>query len=315
MKQPITAPAFTLEAVDWQQQVPFSQRYGDRYHTASGARAQAMHVFLGGCGLPAAWQPAGAGHAPDPAGDDDERGDASRDATTGQPAGTPDCPEAWIILETGFGLGLNFLSTWAAWRATADRRPARLHFVSTEAHPVRADDLRRACRQTDPALQVLGERLASRWPLGNAFDSAPNRDGDGKAPVSAHLPDRISLDFDDDAIHLEILLGDAREQLDARLQREGPLGAHSVFLDGFDPHKNPVIWSPETLRAVARHCCPNARLATWSVARSVRDALQAAGFQVWKRPGLPPKRDCLAATLTGFDPSAPPQALAATDAR
>ncbi|MBF1263203.1 MAG: hypothetical protein HXM44_07525, partial [Lautropia mirabilis] len=48
------------------------------------------------------------------------------------------------------------------------------------------------------------------------------------------------------------------------------------------------------MQAVARHCRPGTRIATWCVARSVRDALTQAGFRLQKRPGLPPKRHCLA---------------------
>jgi len=63
--------------------VPYSPRYGDIYHSADGGAGQAYHVFLEGCGLPAAWA-----HRP-----------------------------GFVILETGFGTGLNFLTAWAAWRA------------------------------------------------------------------------------------------------------------------------------------------------------------------------------------------------------
>src|SRR6185436_10644778 len=55
--------------------------YGDVYHPRAGAFAQARHVFLAGNGLPRRW--AGRAH--------------------------------FVILETGFGLGHNFLATWAAW--------------------------------------------------------------------------------------------------------------------------------------------------------------------------------------------------------
>jgi hypothetical protein len=61
---------------------------------------QARHVFLAGNGLPGRW-----------AGRDD-----------------------FVIAETGFGLGNNFLATWAAWRADP-QRCARLDFVSVELHP------------------------------------------------------------------------------------------------------------------------------------------------------------------------------------
>ncbi len=66
---------------------PFSPEYGDRYHSREGALAQARHVFLGGNDLPARWRSA----------------------------------RAFTVLETGFGLGTNFLATWAAWRADPSR--------------------------------------------------------------------------------------------------------------------------------------------------------------------------------------------------
>ncbi len=285
------------EAVDWQHAQPFSARYGDRYHTASGARAQAEHVFLGGCGLPAAWQAAA---------------DDAHPAEGGE----------WLILETGFGLGLNFLSTWASWRRCTERRPARLRFVSVEAHPVSADDIRRAAR-IDPALAALGEQLADAWLL-RAGETADTRNTNAAEPLAPRpAPDGLSpepdserpqaqalrhirLVFEAGQIVLEVLIGDARYCLEAHHARHGALGADSVFLDGFDPRKNPAIWDEATLRSVAAHCRAGTRLATWTVARPVRDALQALGFSLQalgfslrKRPGLPPKRDCLSAVFGG----------------
>lgn len=238
------APAPSSEPVDWQTDAPFSPRYGDRYHSSSGARAQAGHVFLAGCRLPECWQQ----------------------------------DEHWMILETGFGLGLNFLSTWACWLASP-RRPARLHFVSVEAHPVSAADIRRAAA-LDPVLHPLGERLADAWPL--------------QVPDAGCPAIRRSFSQPEGCIELWVLIGDAHQCLEQWRRQHGPLGAHSVFLDGFNPRHNPAIWSSTTLQAVAAHCRPGAGIATWCVARSVRDSLATAGFVVHKRPGLPPKRDCLA---------------------
>lgn len=291
------APAPSSEPVDWQTDAPFSPRYGDRYHSSSGARAQAGHVFLAGCRLPECWQQ----------------------------------DEHWVILETGFGLGLNFLSTWACWLASP-RRPARLRFVSVEAHPVSAADIRRAAA-LDPVLRPLGERLADAWPL-QAADAAgpvqaplspsglsastdmllPPHAFDPPSAISAdtpRMPDapdgiagsatptgcpaiRRSFSQPEGCIELRVLIGDAHPCLEQWRLQHGPLGAHSVFLDGFNPRHNPAIWSSATLQAVAAHCRPGAGIATWCVARSVRDSLAAAGFVVHKRPGLPPKRDCLA---------------------
>lgn len=116
------------EPIDWMPDgTPYSPRFGDRYHSERGGLDQARHVFLGGCGLPAAWADA----------------------------------QQWRILETGFGFGLNFLVAWAAWKADA-HRPRLLHFTSAEAFPVSADDMRRAMPE-DPALRPLAEKLAQQF--------------------------------------------------------------------------------------------------------------------------------------------------------
>ena len=320
--------------VAWQDGQPFSPRYGDRYHTQSGARAQAEHVFLGGCGLPGAWS----GRPPERDENDLECGpsgnlpdldnDRNADTTT-----TPSGPDRWTILETGFGLGLNFLSAWACWQASPVR-PSTLRFVSTEAHPVSAHDIRRA-GANDPQLQPLAERLADAWPdagtlaawySGNANDAPPchthaesETPAEGSAlpertlrpqtsgwpdPSASHASEELScltLRFPapQGTVELQLLLGDAAARLEGWHARHGSLGADSVFLDGFDPKKNPAMWDVRTMQAVARHCRPGTRIATWCVAHNVRDALTQAGFRLHRRPGLPPKRHCLAGEWPG----------------
>lgn len=108
---------------------PYSQAYGDVYHSAAGGLGQARHVFLGGNGLPARW--------------------AGR--------------ERFAVLETGFGLGLSFLATWQAWRDDP-QRCARLHFVSIEAHPFSAQDLA-VLHAPYTELAPLSARLRASWPL------------------------------------------------------------------------------------------------------------------------------------------------------
>lgn len=223
------------EAVEWHKGgQPFSARFGDVYHSESGAEAQARHVFLGGCGLPGAWA---------------------------------DAPQ-WRILETGFGLGLNFLTAWRAWRDDP-RRPGRLHFVSVEAYPVAAADIERAAAAQGPAIGALGRELAAQW--------------------HGLLPGCHRLAFDDGRVLLTLGIGDARPMLRGLARFE----ADSLFLDGFSPQKNPEMWSPELLRTLARFARRGTRIATWSVARGVRDALAPLGFVLEMAPGLPPKRDCL----------------------
>lgn len=227
------------EPVDWLPDgTPYSPRFGDRYHSENGGLDQARRVFLQGCGLPGAW--------------------------AGQPQ--------WRILETGFGFGLNFLVTWAAWRADP-ARPTLLHFVSTEAWPVSAADLLRATT-AHPELAPLAQELHRQW--------------------WGLLPGVHRLRFDGGRVLLTLCVGDTQTVL-----RQQQLTVDSIYLDGFSPQRNPGIWDLHTLKAVARCCRRGTRLSTWTIARAVRDALTQCGFAVARVPGVPPKRDNLHAQ---YDP-------------
>jgi tRNA 5-methylaminomethyl-2-thiouridine biosynthesis bifunctional protein len=211
---------------------PFSLIYGDIYHSAAGGHAQARHVFLAGNELPDRWR--------------------DRDS--------------FVILETGFGLGLNFLATWLAWRDDP-RRCRTLRFVSFEKHPFAAEDLAIA-HAAWPEFTELSALLRARWP----------------APVAG----QHRIELDDGKLVLQLILGDALEAL-PRLD-----DAIDVFyLDGFSPARNPDLWSPLVCRNLARLAKPGATLATWSVAGRVRRALSEAGFAVEKRPGFAGKRQML----------------------
>ena len=120
---PIVAAPLIFDA----QGLPVSAQYGDVYHPAAGAAAQANHVFLGGNGLPQRW-----------------RGSAR-----------------FVILEAGFGLGNNFLATWQAWRQDA-QRCEQLVFISVEKHPFSRADLS-AAHQTSPWPE-LAAALVDAWP-------------------------------------------------------------------------------------------------------------------------------------------------------
>ena len=65
------------------------------------------------------------------------------------------------------------------------------------------------------------------------------------------------------------------------------------------------MWREEVLQAIAAHSAPGARLATFTVAGSVRRGLHAAGFTAEKRPGHGAKRERLEATLPGVTPTRP----------
>ncbi|MEO5694356.1 MAG: bifunctional tRNA (5-methylaminomethyl-2-thiouridine)(34)-methyltransferase MnmD/FAD-dependent 5-carboxymethylaminomethyl-2-thiouridine(34) oxidoreductase MnmC [Usitatibacter sp.] len=228
----ISVPVATLERTT--QGTPYSREFEDIYHSELGGLAQSRHVFLAGNGLPARW--------------------------LGR--------ETFTILETGFGIGLNFLAAWDAWRVDPSR-PKRLHFVSVERQPFSRQDL---ATTLAPFTEIapFSRALTEAWP--------PPLAGFHRMP------------FDGGNVILTLLLGEAAEllpQLQAR--------ADALFLDGFSPSRNPGIWSPEVVRELARLAAPGATLATWTVAGGVRSALADAGFRVEKREGFTNKR----AMLTG----------------
>ncbi len=197
-------------------------------------------------------------------------------------------PEAWAgrrhftVGETGFGTGLNVLALLQLWRAT---RPegARLSIFSCEAYPLTCEEAARALAAW-PELADLADSLIARWPR--------------------RTPGFHRVDWPELGVTLDLAVGDvlwALQDWDGR--------ADAWFLDGFSPTKNPLMWRPEVLAALAARSAPGATLGTFTVAGAVRRGLQDAGFTVEKRPGHGAKRQRLEARLSGAaaaDP-APPQ--------
>jgi len=236
-------PALTPAEVDFSDPAaPAAPAYGDVYHSRAGALAQARHVFIAGNGLPGRWQ----GRA------------------------------RFVVLETGFGLGNNFLATWDAWKQDP-ARCGRLVFVSVEKHPLRREDLARA--HAASPLPELAAQLVERWP-----------------PLTSGLH---VLGFEGGRVELLLGLGDARGLL-----RELVLQADAFYLDGFAPARNPDLWDEWLLKSLARHAAPDATAATWSINRPMRRALASLGFEVALAPGFANKPEM---TVARFAPRHAPR--------
>ena len=67
----------------------------------------------------------------------------------------------FIVGETGFGTGLNFLNCWQHWLAHAPCS-AHLHVVSIEKHPLHPNDLDRALSLW-PQLSTLVQQLSTQY--------------------------------------------------------------------------------------------------------------------------------------------------------
>jgi tRNA U34 5-methylaminomethyl-2-thiouridine-forming methyltransferase MnmC len=157
------------------------------------------------------------------------------------------------VAELGFGTGLNLAATWAAWRRAGMDGP--LQFTSFEAFPMRPDEARRALAAHSDlsfAAPVIAEALA----------------------IAKGETARIAVED----LVLTVVLG-----MRARPCRLGR-AADAWFLDGFSPAKNPELWEPDLLAAVAAHTAPGGTCATYTAAGAVRRALAGAGSRSTASP-------------------------------
>jgi tRNA 5-methylaminomethyl-2-thiouridine biosynthesis bifunctional protein len=212
--------------------------FNDVYFHASDGLAETRHVFLTGIGAPDIWR--NRSH--------------------------------FVIGETGFGSGLNFLATWHAWRATAPQH-ARLHYVAVEGFPLARQDLAQSLKPW-PELEPLADALIAAWPL----------------PIAGFHP----LEFDHGRVRLTLLFGEAGAALHNLTAK-----VDAWYLDGFAPDRNPTMWRDEVMAEIARLSVPGARLASFTVAGAVRRALERHGFAIDKAPGFGRKRESLRGRFEG----------------
>ncbi|ELP5730328.1 bifunctional tRNA (5-methylaminomethyl-2-thiouridine)(34)-methyltransferase MnmD/FAD-dependent 5-carboxymethylaminomethyl-2-thiouridine(34) oxidoreductase MnmC [Vibrio vulnificus] len=196
-------------------------------------------------------------------------------------------PERWqefdrrrfVIGETGFGTGLNFLAVWQAFndfrRANPDAALKELHFVSFEKFPLSKQDLIKA-HQAWPELAELAEKLHRHYP-----------------PA---VPECHRTVLDNGAVTLDLWLGDIKDCLPSV-----PYGEEGIidtwFLDGFAPSKNPEMWNQDLFNGMAKLARAECRVATFTSAGFVRRGLIEAGFAMKKVKGFGTKREMIAGCM------------------
>ncbi|MDD3266537.1 MAG: bifunctional tRNA (5-methylaminomethyl-2-thiouridine)(34)-methyltransferase MnmD/FAD-dependent 5-carboxymethylaminomethyl-2-thiouridine(34) oxidoreductase MnmC [Burkholderiales bacterium] len=95
--------------VYWDNNVPISEEFGDRYFSDCGAIEETKYVFL----------------------EHNQLKERFNNLQTN---------EKFIIGETGFGSGLNFFTTCALWQEQQNIK-SQLHYISFEKHPLKPNDL------------------------------------------------------------------------------------------------------------------------------------------------------------------------------
>ena len=257
-----TLSVITPANIDWQtddtgNKVPVSGEFGDVYFSHADGLAETRHVFLTHNQLP-------------------ER--LSKLAPQ----------QSFTIAELGFGTGLNLLATWLLWRQLRRTHPhlatARLHFITTEKHPIPLADLTKI-------LALWGQRAPELTELITPFlDAYP--------PLVAGCH---RLNFFADNLTVDLWFGDAASSLTKLSLDKSSEPAPFVdawFLDGFAPSCNSTLWAENIFAQVQRLSRPSTTAATYSCAGVVKRALRASGFEISKVKGFGRKREMLTAVMT-----------------
>ena len=181
--------------------------------------------------------------------------------------------EQFVIAETGFGTGLNFLNAWQRFATQTEKKATRLHFISFEKFPIQHQDLARALAAW-PQLSHYSEQLVAQYPEA--------------------LPGCHRLHFGD--VTLDLWIGDVLDSIEQmNFNQHGLVDAW--FLDGFAPSKNPDMWQQSLFDAMAHLGREAATFATFTAAGFVRRGLQQAGFKVNKVKGYGRKREMIVGEL------------------
>jgi len=226
--------------IEWQQGQPFSNEFEDIYFSREGGLEETDYVFLQQNHLPDRWL-------------------------------SPEPVEQFVIAETGFGTGLNFLTTAQHWLQKTNKK-ACLHYLSIEKFPLSKTDLEQALACW-PELEYVSTQLLENYP--------PAVKGFHHIPLLDHR------------VVLTLIFGDAEQvlpQLHARVD--------AWYLDGFAPDKNPGMWTPVVFNQIARLSKAGTTFSTFTAAGLVRRGLQEAGFDVEKVKGFGKKREMLRGGLT-----------------
>ncbi|HIF9339574.1 TPA: bifunctional tRNA (5-methylaminomethyl-2-thiouridine)(34)-methyltransferase MnmD/FAD-dependent 5-carboxymethylaminomethyl-2-thiouridine(34) oxidoreductase MnmC [Photobacterium damselae] len=241
-------PAKIENAVlDWNELgTPVSNDFDDVYFSNANGLEETRYVFLQQNGLPDRWN------------------DFSR--------------RRFVVAETGFGTGLNFLALWQQFKAFRAENPdatvKELHFISFEKFPVTLDDLKKA-HLSWPELSDLAQQLHTHYP---------------PAVADCH---RIILE--DGLITLDLWFGDIQDCMpQVWTGDEGIVDAW--FLDGFAPSKNLAMWNLDVYKGMRNLARSGCTLATFTAAGFVRRELIEAGFEMKKAKGFGHKREMLTGT-------------------
>lgn len=242
--------AINAVKLTWQDNMPISMQHVDYYLSLENGLEETRYVYLAHNRLPQRWV---------------------ENAIENPP---------FTIVETGFGIGLNFVTAWQAWQKLPEPKRA-FSFISIEKYPLSKEDLIKSLANW-PELKTFSKELCNQYPY---------------LVQGSHL-----LSFDHGQVKLQLIFGDVNHDLERY-----SFTADCWFLDGFSPSKNPSMWTVSLFKLMAKNSHSQTTFSSFSSAGVVRRGLVNAGFEVQRAKGFGGKSDMIFGTFLPLKASASSQ--------
>ena len=168
-----------------------------------------------------------------------------------------------VISELGFGTGLNFLLSWRLFDKY--NNSGSFDYISIEGYPLDLEILKKVYLKF-PNLSKYSNALFKKLP--------PQWSGMHR------------LVFNNGKIRLTLIYGEVFEAL-----QFASFKSDIWYLDGFNPKKNPQMWSLKVFEEVYRLTKETGTFSTFSSSGQVRENLSKAGFRVKKIKGFGKKKE------------------------
>ncbi len=160
-----------------------------------------------------------------------------------------------VILELGFGTGLNALMTWIE----GERLQQKIRYITYEMYPLSIEDAEALNfhSQLDFPTSVFTKMHQCSW--NECHQLSPN------FFFEKRLSSIESIDIQDN-IHL-------------------------IYFDAFAPEIQPLLWEQPIIQKMYNALCSNGVLTTYCAKGKVKRVLKEVGFKVEPLPGPPFKRE------------------------
>ena len=207
-----------------------SEQFGVAYHSTHGAIQETQHIFI----------------------------DAGLKNVQRQNL------EEIVVLELGFGTGLNALMTWIE----AEQSKQKIRYITYEMYPLSIED-------------IQGLNYGEHLSISNDIFRQMHQ-------CSWHEYHTLSPFFVFEKRLLSIETLDIQNSINL------------IYFDAFAPEIQPLLWEVEMMKKMFNALSPQGVLVTYCAKGKVKRALKSVGFKIEPLPGPPFKREITRALKSNF---------------